>query len=410
MTATVELQALRVGERTIAAADLDRRMADLVGIGLGARGTNRLAWTEEDRAARHWFCDQAEAVGLTPTRDPAGNLWAYPSTCGPWWAVGSHLDSVRDGGRYDGALGVAAAFEVAARAPVPIAVISFADEEGARFNTPTFGSKALSGLLDETVLARADERGVTLADAMAGAGVDPRSIGRAPAWRKRLRGFLELHIDQTQELAELGLPAAPVRGLAARSRLHVGIDGRADHAGSTPPERRRDALSACAALIVEAERIAAAQGVRATPTRILNEPNALTTIAARVDLWIDGRCEDAAALEPWRAAVREAAERIAAERDVAIAVETNSHSDGGPFAPELRAALRRACGQDGAEAPEVTCWAGHDAGILAPLLPSAMVLVRNATGVSHAPEEHVTMEDAAAGASALLAALRELSA
>src|SRR5690242_17754755 len=151
----------------IDAGDLADRMAGLEPIGLGADGTTRLAWTPEDDATGAWFAAQAEALGLRVERDAAGNRWALPTGDGPWWAVGSHLDSVRSGGRFDGALGVVAAFAVAARCSKPVAVVSFADEEGARFNTPTFGSRALTGVLDvDDVLGRRDDDGVTLADAM----------------------------------------------------------------------------------------------------------------------------------------------------------------------------------------------------------------------------------------------------
>ena len=176
----------------IDAAALAGRLAGLEPIGLGASGTTRLAWTTADAAARAWFEGQATDAGLAVQRDPAGNLWAVPATPPPWWAVGSHLDSVRGGGRFDGALGVAVAFEVAARSALPLAVLSFADEEGGRFNTPTFGSRALVGRLDvDDVLARHDDEGVVLADAMALDGVDPAGLRDAPSWLDRLDGFLE---------------------------------------------------------------------------------------------------------------------------------------------------------------------------------------------------------------------------
>jgi beta-ureidopropionase / N-carbamoyl-L-amino-acid hydrolase len=203
----------------ITAAKLEELLADLTPIGLDEDGgTTRLAWTREDEEAAGWFARRAGAIGRTMERDPAGNLWAVPDTPGPWWAAGSHLDSVREGGRFDGALGVAAAFAVAEHAP--IAVISFADEEGARFNTPVFGSRALVGRLDvDDVLDRVDDHGVTLADAMAGAGVDPEGLRDAPQWLDKLRGFLELHIDQTRDVASGFSAAGVVTRLAARLRL-----------------------------------------------------------------------------------------------------------------------------------------------------------------------------------------------
>ena len=140
----------------ISAQALAAQLTELDRIGVGSSGVNRLAWTEEDAACRSWFERQAAAVGLAIARDPAGNLWACPDAPGPWWAVGSHLDSVRDGGRFDGPLGVVCGFAIAA-GDIPVAVISFGDEEGARFNTPTFGSKALVGRLDlDTVLRESD--------------------------------------------------------------------------------------------------------------------------------------------------------------------------------------------------------------------------------------------------------------
>ena len=173
--------------------------------------------------------------------------------------IGSHLDSVRGGGQFDGPLGVACGFEIAASAPQPVAVISFADEEGARFNTPTFGSKALSGRLDlPAVLDRRDDGDVALGDAMRAAGVDPGGLGDAPSWLEKLRGFVEIHIDQTTELAGAGQPVAVVSSLAARTRLEIRLTGRADHAGTTPRSERRDALSAAAHLIVGAEEAAGA--------------------------------------------------------------------------------------------------------------------------------------------------------
>jgi N-carbamoyl-L-amino-acid hydrolase len=382
----------------IGAADLSARLEPLLPIGCGARGTTRLAWTEEDAAAGEWFREQAAGVGLRVERDPAGNLWAVPDSPPPWWALGSHLDSVREGGSYDGALGVAAGFEVAARAPV--AVISFADEEGARFNTPTFGSRALTGVIDRSVLDRVDDDGVRLADAMHAAGVDPAGLGAAPEWLSRLRGFVELHIDQTTELQRAGVPAGVVRGLVSRMRLRAEIEGRADHAGTTPPADRRDALAAAARLIVAAlDR--SGDGLVATASRIEVQPNALTTVPARASVWLDARAPEAERVEAWR----EGVEGV----DVGLPVELSleSRSPGCEFDPGLRSQLMALSEELGAPAPELHCYAGHDAGLIAARLPAAMVLVRNETGVSHSPEERVDLEDAAFGTELVLRLLRE---
>jgi N-carbamoyl-L-amino-acid hydrolase len=287
---------------------------------------------------------------------------------------------VRAGGRYDGALGVCAAFAVAEHAPV--AVVAFADEEGARFNTPTFGSRALTGALDPAVLDRRDDDGVRLADAMAAAGVDPAGVERAPAGLARLRGFLELHVDQTPDLERF----AVVRAQAARMRVQADLRGRADHAGTTRPHERSDALLRAAILIVAAHQRATDDMV-VTASRMLVEPNALTTIASHVRLWLDARSENPSALTAWFQDLPAGAELTVAAR-----------SDGVEFDSALRAAL--------GDPEGIMCFAGHDAGILAAKVPAAMVLTRNPSGISHSPEEAADLDDAAAAATAILEVVR----
>lgn len=393
----------------IAAGDLAGLLGELEPIGLSERGTSRLAWTPEQEASAAWFERSAERFGLRPERDPAGNLWACPDAPAPWWAVGSHLDSVRDGGRLDGALGVVAGFAIAAATRVPLAVISFADEEGARYNTPTFGSRALAGRLDiEDVLARVDEDGVSLRDAMRAAGVDPDGLGSAGAWMERLRGLLELHIDQSRDVDELAVAAAPVRGLAARMRLEVELRGDADHAGTTRRSLRRDAMLAAARLIVRADELAPAEMVT-TAGRVLVEPNAPTTVASRVRLWLDARAAGPAQLEEWWEALQGEAGALQESTGVEFSALPASLNRGTEFDAQVRAALVDAAAGAGLGRQEVVCFAGHDAGVIAERRPAGMVLVRNATGVSHAPSEHVELEDAAAAARVVQAALEALA-
>ena len=397
----------------ITADGIARRLDGLDGIGVGAQGVMRMAWSAEDSASRAWFAEQAGEVGLAVQRDPAGNLWACPDARPPWWAVGSHLDSVRGGGRFDGPLGVACGFELAASSAEPIAVLSFADEEGARFNTPTFGSKALAGKLDiATVMERHDDQGVALGEAMRASGVEPAAIADAPRWMEKLAGFVEIHIDQTTEVARAGAPVGIVRSLASRRRLEVDLRGRADHAGTTPAAERRDALSAAAHLIVAAEELAEGPGqLTVTTSRIVAEPNAPTTIAAHVRLWLDARAPDPDIAESWARRIGEEAGEIALSTGVEIAIAEASRSNGVEFSDRVRSQLRRAS-EDvlGAEVPEVVCFAGHDAGVLADETPAGMVLVRNATGISHSPLETVDLADAAIAARAVQRAIADLSA
>ena len=393
----------------ITAEDLVELLDDLEPIGRSERGTTRLAWTAEDEAAGAWFTRTATHAGLRTERDPAGNLWACPEGPGPWWAVGSHLDSVRDGGRYDGALGVVAGFAVARCSRVPLAVIAFADEEGARYNTPTFGSRALVGRLDVgDVLARVDDRGVALSEAMRSAGVDPDALATAPRWIERLRGLLELHIDQSRDVAQLAAAAGVVRGLAARMRVEVELRGVADHAGTTRRSERRDALFAAARLIVRADEIAGPEMVT-TAGRVLVEPNAPTTVASHVRLWLDARAPGPEMLDDWWEGLQAAAREVQAGTRVNVSASVASLNRGTTFDEEVRAALRMAADRAGLPAPEIVCFAGHDAGVIAQRRPAGMVLVRNAAGVSHAPEEDVDLEDAAAAARIVQAALEALA-
>jgi beta-ureidopropionase / N-carbamoyl-L-amino-acid hydrolase len=393
----------------IRAESIAARLAALDAVGVGPRGeVNRLAWTEEDAASRAWFEQQAAAGGLRVERDPAGNLWARPEQDPPWWGIGSHLDSVRAGGRFDGPLGVACGFEIAATGAGPVAVLSFADEEGARFNTPTFGSKALTGRLDlPAVLDRRDDDGITLRDAMLGAGVEPDGLPEAPRWLDRLAGFVEVHIDQTTELSGAGEPAGIVRSLASRRRLEAHLTGRADHAGTTPRSERRDALAAAARLIVAAEDLAEPDpSLTVTASRILARPNAPTTIASDVRLWIDARSSATPALDAWQRRLEAFAGELATRARVGIEVGVASRSESQEFSPQVRADLARAAGLLlGHTAPELVCFAGHDAGVLAARVPAAMVFVRNPTGVSHSPDEAIDLDDAAIAARVIERAL-----
>jgi len=386
----------------ITADDLARRLAGLEAIGNEDGAITRLAWTPEDEKAGAWFEREAARIGLRVERDPAGNRWAMPEAPGPWWVVGSHLDSVREGGRFDGPLGVATGFAVAEQSSLPITVVSFADEEGGRYNTPTFGSRALTGILDvDDVLGRVDETGTSLAEAMASAGVDPALIVEAPAWIEHVKGFIELHIDQTKDVAKTGRPYGVATGLAARRRLAIELTGNADHAGTTTMSERRDALAAMARL-TSAALEAVGPEIRMTPTRVLVEPNALTTIASKVRLWIDLRAPTSDPIEAFQGEFSRIAREIEEGTGVEVAVEVASNSAGTEFDPGLRASL------SADDAPEVLCFAGHDAGMVAALRPAAMVLVRNETGISHSPAEEVSFEDAAAGATAILEALERI--
>jgi N-carbamoyl-L-amino-acid hydrolase len=213
-------------------------------------------------------------------------------------------------------------------------------------------------------------------------------------------------------MAGAGVPAAAVGRLAARLRLQGELTGRADHAGTTRREERHDALAAAARLIVLGDDLAAERaGMLFTATRIEVEPNAPTTVASRARLWLDARAAEAATVEGWREAFEAAAGELAGRSGAEAALRTAAWSPGTEFAAELVAAVAdgvRAASGAPAPAPLV-CYAGHDAGVIAGERPAGMVLVRNPTGISHAPAEEVSLDDAAVAANALLAALDRLA-
>jgi N-carbamoyl-L-amino-acid hydrolase len=391
----------------LGAGDLTALSA-LQAIGHDEEGTTRLAWTPQLAQAERWFEEQARAADLTVQRDAAGNLWAVPDSPPPWWGVGSHLDSVRQGGAFDGALGVAAAFALAQRSELPLAVVAFADEEGARFNTPTFGSRALTGVLDvRDALARTDADGVTLREALTQWGIDPEGVVRAPAELERLAGFLELHIDQSTELSQADSAVGVVGTIAARRRLRVEIRGASDHAGTTAAPQRRDALAAAAALIVASESFHSADAtLRSSANHIEVQPNAATAIASRAVVLFDARARSGEALDGWVTQLHETAGALARQRRVEVSVRVDSSSPGVELAPTITAAL---LAHAPAGTPTVTCFAGHDAAILARRIPTGLVLVANPTGVSHAPSEHVSLHDAALGTQLMLDAVRALA-
>jgi beta-ureidopropionase / N-carbamoyl-L-amino-acid hydrolase len=385
-----------------------------------AGGWTRLAWTDEDRAARAWFRSEAGARGLTVDQDPAGNLWA-------WWggsgadpdgvvAVGSHLDTVRGGGAYDGALGVVSGLlavgELIGQGVEPgrpVAVVAFADEEGGRFGVPTFGSRVLTGALDPAeVLERADQDGVTVARAMAAAGVDPGRVGADPARVGRLGAFVELHVEQGRGLADLGQPVALGTGIWPHGRWRLTLTGEANHAGTTRLADRRDPMLGLAAAVLAARAAATELAAVATVGRVLVEPNSSNSVPGRVSAWLDGRAEQDQTLDWLVAAFQAAVEDAAGRNGLAVELDCESRSPAVELDRDLTARLDACLRADGLEPPPLPTAAGHDAAALAAAVPTAMLFVRNPTGTSHSPEETAEVDDCLAGVRALAAAIEEL--
>lgn len=411
-------------------AALQARFDALAAIGRDAvtGGCERLAWTDADAEAGAWFATQATALGLTVERDANGNRWAWwlpdglgaPGAAGPGAAVatGSHLDTVRDGGAFDGALGVVTAFGAVealqaegARPQRPVAVVAWADEEGARYGTPCLGSKLATGALDPaTVVDRTDADGIRLADAVARAGLDPQRLGPDPERLGRLGAFLELHVEQGRGLVFDDAPVGVGSEVWPHGRWRLAAHGEPNHAGTTRMADRRDPMHVLAELIVAAREEAIARDALATVGRVRVHPNGPNAVPGLVTAWLDARGADGATVQATVEAITERARAAAAHADVTVERADESWSQGVAFDADLRALLARATATvTGTAPPALPTAAGHDAAVLAPSVPSAMLHVRNPTGISHSPEEHAALADCLVGQRALTAALRELA-
>jgi beta-ureidopropionase / N-carbamoyl-L-amino-acid hydrolase len=386
-----------------------------------AGGWTRLAWTEEDRAARSWFESEAAARGLAVERDPAGNLWAWWPGSGPdaggVVAVGSHLDTVRGGGAYDGALGVVSGLlavgeliERGVEPERPVAVVAFADEEGGRFGVPTFGSRVLTGALDPNdMLRRVDQDGTTVAEALAAAGIDPGGFGPDPARVSRLGAFVELHVEQGRGLVDLGQPVALGTGIWTHGRWRLTLTGEANHAGTTRLADRRDPMLGLAAAVLAARAAATELAAVATVGRAVVEPNSSNSVAARVSAWLDARAEGEQTLDWLVAAFQAAVEDAAGRNGLSVELTGESRSPAVELDPDLTDRLDARLRATGLEPPRLPTAAGHDAGSLATAVPTAMLFVRNPTGTSHSPEETAELEDCVTGVRALAAVVEELA-
>ena len=391
-------------------SSFDGMWADLAPVGRdgGTGGYRRYAWTPTDGVLREWFTGVARQRGLDVVPDRAGNLWAWtadPDAGGPGLVLGSHLDSVPDGGAFDGPLGVVSAFAaldlLRARGFVPrrpVGIACFADEEGARFGIACAGSRLLTGALDpDRARSLTDDDGTTLAEAMSAAGHDPAGLGRDEDTLRRIGTFLELHVEQGRALADGdGAAVGVASSIWPHGRWRLDLRGRADHAGTTRLADRDDPMLALAATVLAARSAAERHGTVATVGKVRVRPNGVNAIPSSVTAWLDahGPLEEAI-----RAVVAEVGEAAGTEP-----VE-ESWTPATAFDAGLRDRLSELLA-----APVLATGAGHDAGILASAgIPTAMLFVRNPTGVSHSPAEHAELDDCRAGVAALAGVIEELA-
>jgi N-carbamoyl-L-amino-acid hydrolase len=375
-------------------------------------GYRRFAWTEADLSMREWFSGECAARGLDLVEDRMGNQWA-------WWGdpdrstiggivTGSHLDSVPDGGAFDGPLGVVSGLLAIDQlrsngyAPRrPIAVVNFVDEEGARFGVSCAGSRMITGVLSaDRARALRDADGITMAEAMRAVGRRPEHLGSDPEALARVGAFVELHVEQGRGLIDLGRAVGVGSRVWAHGRWRIEIRGEANHAGTTRLSDRRDAVIGCARAVFATREAAEAHGSLATIGKISIQPGGVNAIAGSATAWLDARAAGEPAL---RATVAQIEKEIGSSRAV---VTEESWTPQTAFDDALVSRLARLL--DGA--PVMSTGAGHDAGILANAgVPAAMIFVRNPTGVSHSPAEWAEPEDCLAGIAALATVLADLA-
>jgi len=347
-------------------------------------------------------------VGMAVRVDAVGNLrGVYPPelsvkpASAPRLFIGSHLDTVPNAGAFDGVLGVVLAIALVEmlgdkRFPFAIEVIGFSDEEGVRFGAPFLGSRGLAGSFDAALLDRTDDAGRTLRDAIHGFGLDPNRIPDAQAPADSL-GYLEFHIEQGPVLEHLNFPLAVVDMISGQSRADMTFSGMAAHAGTTPVKMRRDALAGAAAWITEVEREAiTTAGLVATVGRINVEPGASNVVPGRCTVSLDVRHRADSMRRAAAGRLSKAAAQIASGRGLTVTDEPRLDQPSVAMDSSIAAMLDRAVERAGFPAHRMSSGAGHDAMILAPRMPTGMLFLRCAGGISHHPDESVREEDVAA--------------
>jgi N-carbamoyl-L-amino-acid hydrolase len=389
-------------------ATFARLWAEIAPIGRDAAGGyHRYALSEPELVLRDWFRNQADERDLDVTDDGNGNLFAW---WGEQWGhgsvlTGSHFDSVPHGGGYDGPLGIVSAFlaidELRRRGVTPrrpLAIAAFVEEEGGRFGVPCLGSRLLTGAIDaDRAAALCDAGGVTFGTAL---GVRP--AGALPDLIGRVAAVVELHIEQGRAL---DVPVGVAGSIWPHGRWRFDFIGDGDHAGTTRMADRHDPMLTFAYTVLAANKEARLAGARATMARVTVEPNATNAIPSLVRGWLDARAADLSTLDTLVEAVVKRAVDRAARDGTQVTVEPEAVSPEVVFDPPLAARLAGLLGG----VPILPTGAGHDAGVLSAHVPTAMLFVRNPSGVSHSPAEQASDADCVAGVEALATVLEELT-
>ena len=421
---------------------INQTMQELGQLGDSPEGMLRVAYSPEDIAGRDYAVKLMREAGLETRIDTAGNIIGRRSGSDdslPAIAMGSHTDTVPEGGKYDGALGVMAAIEVIRtleeqghRTRHPLEVIDFTNEEGTRFHRWLVGSRSMSGLLEQEDLDAEDDDGFGLGPCLADIGGDISRIEEAVRKPGELAAYFELHIEQGPYLDRSGTPIGVVTGITGRAVFEVEIEGKANHAGTTPMSTRRDALVSASKLVLAVQKMAAEQEICRVSTvgSIKAVPNAVNVIPGSASIGLEFRDTDMEALaaaearpiytrgedrsitptvesvDKGLAAAEQELRRITdkASVDDVVDIEVIRHrfTTAVPITPDMQALVAEAAENCGLEWESLASGAGHDAQAVANIAPVAMIFVPSLDGISHSKEEYSTPQDCANGAQVLL--------
>lgn len=412
---TVSITTERTAQGLVAGID-QRRIAQelrqIARIGaLPGGGVSRLAYTPEEREAHSLVGRKLAELGLSVRVDAAGNTFgrrAGQEDRLPVIAFGSHIDSVYGGGNFDGVVGVVGALEVirvfneqGIETRHPLLVVVFAAEEGARFGAPHLGSRAMVGDLSlEEVRRLRDGEGVSLYEALKGAGFNPEDLSSAVWDRKGMAAVLELHIEQARVLQTLGKPIGIVEAVSGATRLRVHLQGRVDHSGATPMNLRRDALAAAAEVILNLERIAKEEAGRftvATVGKLRVSPGVITVVPGEVEMDVDVRDIDGELKERTVALIETMIGEVCRRRDIRPTIEVLTDQRPAPMPIWTRETIRAVCRELELSYRVMPSGAGHDARVLCDIAPAGMILIPSKDGISHDPAEWSEISDIALG-------------
>ena len=383
-------------------------------------GLTRVFLSPEQRAVSDLVRGWMGEAGMDTRIDAIGNVIGryegeHPGL--PCLMLGSHLDTVRDAGKYDGMLGVVAAIECVAdlsaravRLPFAIEVIGFADEEGVRFSATLLGSRAVAGTFDPAWLDKSDQDGTTMRSALKASGLDPARVGDAARRRDDVLAYVELHIEQGPVLEAEGLPVGVVTAISGGNRFNVEVAGMAGHAGTVPMPLRRDALAAAAECALAIEHIARGMPeVVGTVGRIEALPGAINVIPGKVRFTLDARAPGDDLRERAVAAMRAAFETIAARRDVTIVLTPIWEARTAACSAALQRQFTEAIHAEGVRVHHLPSGAGHDGMAIIGIAPIGMLFVRCKGGISHNPAEAVAVGDVEVGARVLARFIAQFS-